>query len=66
MIAMNQDAFKNENEGLEKLYEKVREVAADKNLATLRYQLAKFTGDTFYQTGEELHMIGSKTGASPH
>src|ERR1700677_3680885 len=63
---MNQDAFKNENEALEKLYEKVCEVAADKNLATLRYQLAKFTGDTFCQTGEELHMIGSKTGASPH
>jgi hypothetical protein len=62
---MNQDTFKNENEEYEKLSEKVREVATDKKLAALRHQLAMFTGDIFYQTGEELRIIGRKTGALP-
>ena len=61
---MNQNISKDESVELEKISKKVREVAGNKNLAILRYQLAKFTGDTFYQTGEELHIIGNETGAS--
>jgi hypothetical protein len=59
---VNQDAFKSENDGFAKLAEKIREFAADKKIATLRHQLATFTGEVFYHTGAELRVIGGNTG----
>lgn len=50
-------------EGNSEFRDAVRAVAVDERIATLRYQLATFTGQVFDRAGDELHAVGHVFGS---